>query len=159
MRAPETTVSPAVGHAMTYDADCGRLLGYRPGALFEINAPVDLTGVGNTSNRQLLRYHSQPVLGTTFRLGFYNPQGLGLLGLTVGPLQQPLFQLGAPMCEPSNMFTQIWLGPITGQAEPNAALALPANPALHGVVLVFQGYALQAANCFRATDALNVRFD
>lgn len=158
MRMPETTVSPAGGDAMTYDADRGRLLGYRAGALFEINAAVDVTGSGNTSSRESLRSYSQPVLGTTLRLGFANPQGLGLLGLAVGPMQRPLFVLGAPMCEPTNMFTQIWLGPITGLGEPNAAVALPANSALLGVVFVFQGYALQAASCFRATDALNVRF-
>jgi hypothetical protein len=43
-------------------------------------------------------------------------------------------------------------------SEPNALIALPDNPALRGMAFVFQAYAYQAAGCFRATDALAVRF-
>lgn len=172
-RQPETMgIGRHASSPMVYDAHRARLLSFggctrafwgQPfdavDVLAEINAPIDVTGRGNTASPEGLRYWSQPVLGQMLRLGFSNPQGLALLGLGFGPVQQPLLQLGAPLCELSNLYALTVLTAVAAAGEPNVALGLPSDPSLRGLVLVMQGLSYQAAGCFRATDALNVRFD
>jgi hypothetical protein len=38
------------------------------------------------------------------------------------------------------------------------SLTVPNSPLIRGVTLVFQVFAMQPAGCWRATDALHVRF-
>lgn len=47
---------------------------------------------------------------------------------------------------------------VCGTAEPNIAWPVPNSPSLLGQTYVFQAFAYQAASCWRATDALHVRF-
>jgi hypothetical protein len=150
--------------AMCYDADRGRMQmmggwtgSARTNDLWFLSARIDRAGAGNTVRPEELRYYSQPALGGTLRLGFTNPQGLGLLALGFGPLQQPLGQLGGPLCEVSNMWALAVFIAVTGTVEPNFGVNIPNSSSLSGASLVFQGFANQPTNCFRATDALHVR--
>ena len=63
-----------------------------------------------------------------------------------------------PLCEPSSIWASFASLLVFGTAEPNIAWNVPNTPLILGVTLVFQAFAVQPANCWRATDALHVRF-
>jgi hypothetical protein len=166
-RTPETdSPVPREDAAMTYDAARGRLQMFGGGDgsayrsdLWELHARIDTAGPGNTSNPQALRFYSQPALGQPLQLGFANPQGFGFYTIGFGPLQQAIAPLPVPpLCEASSIWANAASLLVLGTTEPNIAWNVPNTPLIVGVTLVFQAFAVQQANCWRATDALHVRF-
>jgi hypothetical protein len=166
-RTPETAPpGPHEDAAMAYDSDRGRLLlfgGHNGvnlfGSVFELGARIDVAGPGNTANPEGLRFYSQPALGQPLQFGFTNSV-LGIYAIDFGPRQQPLGPLPVPLvCEPANLWASAVLYAVLGTTEPNVAWNVPNTPLILGMTLVFQAFSAQpAGNCWRATDALQVRF-
>ncbi|MFO1078535.1 MAG: kelch repeat-containing protein [Planctomycetota bacterium] len=166
-RAPETTApSPLSNSTLVYDRNRhrsvffgGDLVQQDSRELWELGAPIDLAGAGNTTHPQALHFYSQPGLGRTLQLGFANPQGLGAFALDFGPVRQPRLQFGgAPFCEATNIYATLASLLVLGSGEPNVQWQVPNSPLLLGMTLVAQGFAYEPGSCFRATDALHVVF-
>ncbi|MFO1076122.1 MAG: kelch repeat-containing protein [Planctomycetota bacterium] len=159
-RTCENHVDPTGRHGV-YDSGRSRCLAidFGPTVVHEIYARIDSAGQGNTAAPTAMRAYSPAAAGQPLQLGFANPQGLGFYTIDFGPRFQPQVTLsGAPLCEPTNVYAQLFTLLVLGTVEPNIVFQAPNSPLLHDATLEFQAFALQPAGCLRATDPLHVRF-
>lgn len=158
-RTPENPTT-ATADLAVWDAARERIVAVQlsPLTVHEISSRIDTAGPGNTVQPLALRSYSQPALGAPLQLGFDSPLGVAIYSLGIGPVQQPV-QLQPPFfCETTNVYSLLLLDTSIGAVQPNLVWNVPNTPAMAGLTVVVQAFVPQAAGCWRATDALHVRF-
>jgi hypothetical protein len=97
-----------------------------------------------------------PILGNTLCLTFPSSSGIGLLVIGPWPGLNPPIPLGLPaFCRIGYVHPAVPLAVLPTGGP--VCIPLPPNPALAGALFLVQGFALQTAPCYLATDAVLVR--